>query len=66
MIKKIGINQKIIFKNYNSILHFPMGERFGKLIELLELNGFIITNSSYKRILKFLQNERMVLGLLKK
>lgn len=65
MIKKIGINQKTIFKTYNSISHFPKGERFGKMIELLELNGFVITNSSYKRILKFLQNERMVLGLLK-
>ena len=65
MIKKIRINQKTIFKTYNSISHFPMCERFGKIIELLELNGYIITNSSYKRILKFLQNERMVLGLLK-
>jgi hypothetical protein len=65
MIKKIGINQKIIFKTYNSISHFPMGERFRKMIELLELNGFVITNSSYKRILKFLQNERTVLEFLK-
>ena len=66
MIKRIGISQKTIIKSYNTISHFPMGERFGKIIELLELNGYIITNSSYKRILNFLQNERMVLGLLKK
>jgi hypothetical protein len=65
MKKKIGINQKTIFNTYKSISHFPMEERFGKMIELFELNGFVITNSSYKRILKFLQNERTVLGLLK-